>query len=365
MVVRNTLVVFSMIFWNICSNGMEVGLFLNEDILQNVVSPYLTLQSIARFARTSKMYANIFEPGKIDICIPCFKKVDENYYRCTQALGRFALYNNTAMFKRLWIYDSDTRDKNVLFLEQKSDINLCDKMNVYRNCYSNVEDVDKNITEQLRDAIKNDVDVIDILVEHKKYNIFDLFKDDESLENAFQILCSRGCKGYIPYDTIFALLPVEDGEQKNRAVQYIAKYDDLSILIHLLKNGYLKANQEYGNKCMLLHYAALRGCRALTHDLLEQGVDIHVVNKWGKEPLYYAHLFHREHRDFGSWKYLYRGEGVAERLEKWCWDKHVQLDKRTQQCMRGTQSYLKVSEEEKDWLRNSCIYSFEALPILK
>ena len=341
------------------ANSQEIGLCLTEDILQNAVRPYLTLQTIARFAQTSKKYAHIFEPGKIDICMPCLKKIEEDYYRCTHALGRFAQYENETMFEKMWTFDAEMRNKNVALLEQKSDLNRCDKMNVYRKYYGNLEDVDKNIAEQLRVAITDDdVNAIDAIIEHKKYNIFNLFKNDETLEIAFQALCSGVTRGYTNADTILALLPVENGEHKNLAIQYIAKYDELSILLALLKKGYLKVHEEYGNKCTLLHYAAVRGCRRLTGILLKQGVDMHVVNTWGKQPLYYAYLFYREHKDFGPYKYLFRGEGVEEWLRTWCYDKHVRLGKRTEHCL-DPQSYLELSEEEKDWLRNSCTYSLE------
>jgi hypothetical protein len=352
MVVRNNWFVLLMMVAGAQSECME----LTENIIQNVIFPYLTLQSIARFGRTCKMYQHIFEPGKIKYHAVGLaqhavglRQVEENYYRCTQALGRFAQHENKKMFEYMWIVDAETRNKNVLFLEKKLNINLCDKMNVYRKYYGNLEDVENNITEQLRVAIKtHDSDVIEIITKYKKYNIFDLVNDDESLKTAFQALCSMTVF-FGESDTILALLPVEDGEQKNKAVEYIVKYGHPfgAALRGLLRKEYLKVDGEYGYKCTLLHYTVLRGYLMLTQQLLKKGADVHAVNQWGRQPWEYAHMFEKE-----------QGGRVIKQLDAWCYEKHSMQSEMIQKCHSACQPW-NISQEEADWLRRSCPYSLE------
>lgn len=328
------------------------SLCFTEDIVQKVIIPSLSLQSIARFGQTCRTYREIFEPGKIQHQPLDLLKIRDNYYHCTQALGRCAQYVNEVMFRYLWIKDGYFRNHNIKKLEQKCIFTFCDRMQAYRTHYSNLQDVDRNITEQLKSAIMNREDsIIDRIVQHKKYTIFDLFNED-TIESAFQTLCLIK-EFFIKHDNILALLPTESGESKNRAVQYLAKYDALNILVNALEKGYLKADEEYGYGCTLLHYAALRGCRALIDELLQKGADPHVVNKWGKQPLYYARRFEHEHEAFGR-LYLYRGK-VVEWLQKLCYTQHKVI---TQSCVSIYQSW-DIAEEEAAWLRRSCMYSLD------
>jgi hypothetical protein len=340
-----------------CMEELGGLMTLNKDILQNVIIPHLSLQSIARCACTCKIYENICDPAKIKhkISVEGLWEVTKDYYRCTQALGKFAQHGNERPFEFLWRTNTFIRDMELEILEHKVGFNLCDKMNAYRKYYSTVQDIDKNIFELLRIVIMELPNIIIgkiVCSKNKKYNIFELF-DDETIEEAFRSLCcAKGCD--IEFCNIIALLPVESGELKNRAVQYLAKYDELSILTCALQEGYLKVDEEYGNQCTLLHYAALRGCRALTDELLKKGANVHAVNKWGKQPLHYARRFYREHENFGH-KYLFRGTGVVEYLDEHFREKHIPF---TQACV-SICSPWDISEEEADWLRRSCTYSLE------
>ncbi len=366
----NKLFLFFLVFVGMQSECMELSLVrqstqqhpkLTEDIVCHVIRSYLSLQSLARFGSTCKTYEKIFEPGKIEYYALGLREVRDNYYRCTQALGRCAQYENSVLFKRLWRRDGAIRDYNIAKLEQKLHLTLGDKMNAYRKYYSNFQDVDNNITKDLRSAIMNKENLlIGRIVQSKKYNIFELF-NNETLEAAFQTLCSIK-DFFIGVDNILALLPVENGEYKNRAVQYIAKYDEFNVLIQALEKGYLKADEEYGYECTALHYAALRGCRALTDRLLKKGADVHAVNKWGKQPLYYAERFNQEHHNFGH-LYAYRGNGVEDLLNAYCYRKHGCLLKITQQCGSSYKSW-DISQEEAAWLRNSCTYSLKESDII-
>jgi hypothetical protein len=126
----------------------------------------------------------------------------------------------------------------------------------------------------------------------------------------------------------------------------------------LLKKGYLKADEEYGYKCTLLHYAALRGCRMLTALLLSKEADLHAVNSWGKQPLDYARRFEQEYSKFSP-QYLYRGKGVEVLLEDCCYKKHIRPQKITQECGSPCLGWTEFSQEEAAWLARSCIYSLK------
>jgi ankyrin repeat protein len=140
-------------------------------------------------------------------------------------------------------------------------------------------------------------------------------------------------------------------------VQYMSKYDDLNVLFNLLEKGYLKVDEEYGHKCTLLHYAALRGCRKLTDELIKKGADIHAVNAWGKQPIDYARSFEKDHREIG-WIFLWRGAGVIGRLQDQCDRKHILKQEVTRLCYLSRRVLDdEFSPEEAAWLRNSCTYS--------
>ncbi|HLW73123.1 MAG TPA: ankyrin repeat domain-containing protein [Candidatus Babeliales bacterium] len=208
---------------------------------------------------------------------------------------------------------------------------------------------------ELRTAISIiDRDTIGAMVHSKKYNIFELFNND-SIEPAFQAMTERQIYT-TDFDNILAVLPIENGENKNRAVQYMSKYDDLSVLSNLLEKGYLKVDEEYGHKCTLLHYAALRGCRKLTDELIKKGADIHAVNIWGKQPVDYAYRFEQDHCDL-KWTFLWRGTGVIKMLRDQCDKKHILRLKGTPLCSSTRRVWDEFSPEEAAWLRNSCTYS--------
>lgn len=330
-------------------NEQQSGLSLTEDIVQKVMIPHLDLQSIARFSQTCKTYKEVFEPGKIQHRALGLFKVQEDYYRCTQALSRYAHYKNKIMFNFLWEYDVRIRDENVIILEPQLDINLCDKMNVYRSHYGNLENVDKNITQQLKKAIETqDNEVLHIITESKKYNIFDLFNDD-AIELAFENICQQSSSADIT--ALLALLPVEKGKQKNRAVQYISKYDRFGTLLRtLMEKEYLIVNEEYGHQCTLLHYAALHGWLKLTQTLINKKANVHAVNEWGKKPLDYAYKY------LGQDSTREYGYNVVIRL----FESSGSTNYGMQPSSMITEScYCDFSEEEAAWLRRACPYSLE------
>ena len=227
-------------------------------------------------------------------------------------------------------------------------------MRVYRKYYSNGQEIDECIAQQLRVAIKSkDNDVVDIILESKQYNIFELFNDD-TIEIAFQNMCQLSSGSDMCH--MLTLLPKENGDYKNRAVQYIAKYDSTSILRGLLRVNYLNADEEYGYKCTLLHYATLRGFPKLVIMLLSKEADVCAVNKWGRTPLYYADKFkHEDSLDTEKFEHKDIVNLLCYVHQQDCLNRLVPLEE-------GLEDKT-FSEEEVNWLRNSCPYSLNFFAI--
>src|SRR5438445_8971839 len=224
MAVRHKAFLFFIMFVGVHSECMEQrGLFWTKEIVQTILIPHLTMQSLGRYAQTCQLYANIFDPAKVKDYKPCFDKIEEDFYRATHGLSRLALRNNEKIFNRLWWFDYGTRKKNIEQLHGELACSLSGNMNAYCIYYKNSEEVDKRIADQLRSAILNkDKDLIEIIGQSKKHDVFELFTD-AGIELAFKNLCELYDDAS---DYLLGILPAKGGERKNRAVQYICKYDD-------------------------------------------------------------------------------------------------------------------------------------------
>ncbi len=355
----NKLFLFFMMFVGTHINCMELCkakkeeqqyiLYVPEDVLVNVVRPYLDLQSWARFGQTCRACAKNVDTGSRDKISFYFPVVEENYYRCTRALGRFAYHADATIFEHLWKFDSNERKKYIEKLEGKPVPYLYDKMIAYRKHYANAEEIDKRIAEQLRDAIMSKDDyVIGIILESKKYNIFELFNGG-TIDAAFRYMCRSNC-GKI--DDLLSLLPKDDAEHKNRALQYICKYAGPNILCELLRKDYFKAKEEYAHKYTLLHYAALCGFRPLAALLISKGAHVHAMNSWGRQPLHYAYMFEQK----------YGENGIVKILKDRCEKNHLVISKRGKKgyrCSSAMNTWQFYGTNEVNWLHNFCTYSLK------
>jgi len=290
---KNNFFLLWMIFVVINSNSMELFVKLPAD-LKTMLALYATVQDVGRLAQTST-HMKDFDPAKIITNLGVdFNKIGSNYHRCTYALSRLAVYDNR-LFHDLYSFDFKIRDQYVMQLYSVKNITnnigpLCAscRMLIYKDYFKDFAEVEQRIREQLKDAILNkNNDDMSIILSSKKYNIFELF-DKNIVEKAFQAMCELNTGSC---DKLLQLLPEENGKHKNKAVQYICKYDNMDILLMLFNKGYLQKNEEYGNKCSLLHYAVLSQSTQLIQKLRDQDAALHVFNMWGKEPLDYAHAF--------------------------------------------------------------------------
>ena len=295
---KNNFILLLMILfgWDSCCMDLDVvkksedqSLYFTVALFQNLLMSYLTVQSLGRFARTCRSYAAIFDPAKIITTYKsCFEKIEDNFYHSTHALSRFALYKNKALFDRLWEYDDTMRNKYMSGLCSSLKIDFSNNIDMYQRYYKDSEEVDQRIADQLQDAIMNkDGDSIVVILDSKKYDIFKLF-DENKIETAFKNMCELNA-GEV--DDLLQLLPEESGENKNKAVQYICKYDTTNILLALLKKNYLKVDEKYGNEYTLSHYAVLSASPKLIMKLCERGVELHNlhnINIGEKDSLDYA-----------------------------------------------------------------------------
>jgi hypothetical protein len=331
-------------------DGQQCILYLPEDVLENVVRPYLDLQSWARFGQTCKAYAKNVDTGNRNKISFYFPLIETNYYRCTRALGRFAYHEDATIFERLWKFDSREREKDIEKLEGKPVSLLCDKMIAYRKHYANTKEIDKRIAEQLRDAIISKDDyVVGIILESKKYNIFELF-NRHTISVAFRYICRLDYKNI---DDLLSLLLTEDVDHKNRALQYICKYAGPKILCELLRKGYFQAKESYGNGCTLLHYAGLCGFRQLAALLISKGAHVHAINSWGKQPVHYAYMFEQK----------YGENGIVSILKDRCEKNHLVISKRGKKgyrCSSAMNTWQFYGTNEGSWLHNFCTYSLRS-----
>src|ERR1700733_8677004 len=165
---------------------------LSEEILKNGLWPHCRLQSIARFANTSTINQNRWNPGKISHHhLPGFVDVEIDYIRCAYALGKFAVCENTKMFEYFYAFDRLTRDKGIYSFFQKVDESACcenipeQRMAIYRKHYHSARLVNKRIADELRSGINRaDSDAILLISDGKECDMFKLF-DMHTVEQAF------------------------------------------------------------------------------------------------------------------------------------------------------------------------------------
>lgn len=269
----------------------ERHIFLEEELCQNVIKPYLDLQKIGRISRTCKIHNKFFNPATIQHQAEGFPEARADCYRSTYALSRFALYNNSLVFAYFYGFDAEGKDASLAKLEANLAKNDSGRMEAYRKYYGTLEEVDKRIIDQLKDAIIGyDQFTVRDIIAHKKYNIFNLFEDTNTLMNAFSNLCFEYSDE--PHK-LLSLLPVEDQQYTNRTIECLCKYDRPDVLCAWLQQGYLSYDQEYGHGCTLLHYAALNNCKDLIEELKKRGADVKKQNVWGRTAQYYADAMYR------------------------------------------------------------------------
>lgn len=340
MLSKNKWFLFFVMNIEIYNYGMD--LVLPKDIIRKM-QPYFTLQTISCFGQTSKAHAKIFNLEKIKNIKPYFSVIEDDYHLCTHALARFAQSKNVKIFKHLYYFDEIVRNDHLRILEGQPVISLPNQMKAYRLHYNSSEEIEKRITEQLRNAIlQKKGNVVEIIVRNKNYNIFKLFNDD-STALAFEYLCKLALDDV---DYLLNLFPEKSDKYKNKMVEYLAKFHGGGELLYkLLKNNYFKINEELEHKCIPLHYAVLSGNPKLFNYLLEKGTFLNIANKWGKTPFDYIVICkeRKSQSPYNLMPYIWMGINFEIKLEymptEWS----------------ATENLKNIKEEEAAWLSRSCV----------
>lgn len=256
-----------------------------KDIVRTVVLPYLSLQEMSRFYQTSMVYRDAFNPAKMRKTTLGCSQLEMDYYRCSQALGRFAVYHNEKMFDQFFLFDRGTRHTDIMRVYKRELFDNKTRMHFYRKYYGTPEEVEQRVADCIRNAISKEIFETLCIIKYNIFKVFGLYEQDD----AFQKLC-KICLENKDVDPLVNLIP--DNEEKSEAVQRVCKYDQNGQLLErLLKKEVIKSTDQYGDGCTLLHYAALRGFPNLALHLLARLADRHAINKWGKTPLHYACKF--------------------------------------------------------------------------
>jgi hypothetical protein len=336
---KNILFLFLTVSMGMHIYAMEI--VLPADVVKTM-RPHFTLQMLARFGQTNKFHAELLNLEKKENIKPHFSLIEKDYYLCTRALAYFAQRNNAKIFEYLYYFDSVLRNDNLEILERQKVISLNNKMQAYRIHYSTTEKIERGIAEQLREAIgQKKGSVVEIIIHNKKYNIFELFNDD-NIEYAFESLCKLQLD---EVDHLLHLFPPKNDTYKNKIVEYLSRFHGGDLLCYLLKNNYFIIDETFENKCTLLHYAVLSGNPRLFKFLLKNGADVHAVNEWDKQAVHYAHMC-EERKKKSSYRimpYIWQGTEFKEKLLK-----SMQEDYITQKLS------WEIGQQEAAWLRRSC-----------
>jgi len=329
---KNVLFLFLTVGMGMHICAMEM--VLPEDVIK-IMRPYFTLQTLARFGQTNTFNAKLLNLEKKEN----ISLIESDYHLCTRALAYFAQRKNAKIFKYLYYFDSVVRDANLEILERQKVVSVDNKMQAYRIHYGTADEIERRIAEQLREAIgQKKGSVIEIIVYNKKYNIFELFNDD-SIECAFESICKLH-----DVDHLLHLFSSKSDIYKNKIVEYLSRFHGGDLLCYLLKNNYFTIDEMFENKCTLLHYAVLSGHPRLFNYLLEKSAHLHIANEWGKTPFDYYIICSERKKElpYSLMPYIWEGAKFE-----------IKLEYMMKEWSRENQNNM--SEQEKAWLRRSCV----------
>jgi hypothetical protein len=274
--------------------------FLLQDILCTKIIPYLTLGEYNNLSRTNKTYNQYCKIIPIMCGLrgeECLLSFIKNYYKATHLLswiaqnkdGRLA-DTNKKYFDQVYAYHLRIRNADLMEKTKKESISSDENIECYRKYYQNPSETNKSIILQLNSLInKNDSQALCIV-------LFSLEKCDLATiipaHNFYTVLKAiyDMCVQHGQIDFLGRSIPLS-----NRTVYRVNIIDGLfrikaseKDIIHLVDKNYLSYNSCGTYNCTLLHYAVVRNFVELTKYLLEKGAEVNKLNRWEKQPFYYA-----------------------------------------------------------------------------
>ena len=279
-----------------------------QDVVRNRIQSLLSLQEIARFKRSCKLW-NVL--GDVEEFCPlshtfrcstyacaCLIK---NYYTCGKALAHFARKaKETAqdeekrkkdenMFKHLWVHHAVVRDEDVLKILKASTITIHDQMKVYGENYHKEKRLRKHILESATRAICADggnIDIAKTVLLGNSFDIFDLLgmNSEESCDYTLDFLFFKACQ--LNDVDVIALLC--GGTVNGQSLEYVMKYARSDLIINLICDKKLPIDVADKTRKSVLHYLAQRGDDDSIALVVAKGARINVVDTKGMTPLHYA-----------------------------------------------------------------------------